>query len=64
MTSPDHILSFCSDCGGLLPAGLGQESEQVCPNCGSGVEKREFRIEGVFTEEEARKFKQVYGYDP
>jgi len=48
------ILSFCGSCGVLLPTGLSNEGGE-CPNCAHNTLPRENRIEGLFTESEARK---------
>lgn len=49
------ILDFCGHCGVLLTEGLGLDHEPECPNCGGDVGPREFRCQGEFSEEDARK---------
>lgn len=49
------ILSFCGKCAALLPRGLGDEKNPICPNCGGDVSKREYRCEGEFSEKDAKK---------
>lgn len=60
---PVVILSFCYNCGSLLPDGLGNEQEPSCPNCSEAVASRTHRLEGRFHPYEARLLKRIYGYD-
>lgn len=53
-----YIISFCAWCGVRLPAGLGREDDPCCPNCGNSVKDHEQRIEGEFSEEDARRFEE------
>ncbi len=54
------ILSFCGECGALLEPGLGLEESPTCPNCNENVKNKEDRIEGVFTEAEAKRLNKIY----
>lgn len=53
------IISFCACCGVRLEAGLGQQEEPTCPNCGAPVKERSTRIEGEFEDSEAAKFEEI-----
>jgi hypothetical protein len=50
------ILSFCKECGDLLPKGLGEEFRPTCPICDHSVEEKNQRLEGIFSEEDAKYF--------
>lgn len=52
-------VSFCAHCGALLPFGGGLRPSPKCDNCGESINYREDRIEGDFTEEEARRLFSV-----
>ncbi|KKK75578.1 hypothetical protein LCGC14_2872310 [marine sediment metagenome] len=58
-TCPITILSFCAECGVLLPEGMGREEDPECVNCGRILTDRSNRIEGTFPQSEAEKLKKI-----
>ncbi len=58
----DHIMSFCAECGVLLPEGLGLKDVPRCPTCGNYTKMRAARFEGTFSELDATAFQLLmYG---
>lgn len=57
------ILSFCANCGQLLPTGLGQRSkdDQKCENCAANVSERSSRLEGTFSIDEGNAMMLIFG---
>jgi hypothetical protein len=54
------ILDFCGFCGALVPEGGAIEESPRCDECDNDIYRREHRIQGEFTEEEARRLHAAY----
>jgi hypothetical protein len=54
------ILDFCAKCGNLLYEGQGLEENPHCANCAAEVKSRSARCQGIFSREDAEKFKRAY----
>ena len=57
------ILTFCKTCGSLQPEGAGTHAKPTCNNCENSIFDREDRIEGEFSEEEAKNMKKAWCYE-
>ena len=53
------ILDFCASCGIVLPEGLGLDNDPECPICDNNEKNRRCRIQGTFSEEDAKKFSDL-----
>ena len=55
---PHWILSFCAECGTLLHH-VDYLVDGVCQNCGTIVVRNQDRIEGTFTESDAKRLASI-----